>query len=162
MPSFKDANSREWLVSIDGPKIKEVRKELGIDLGALDGKAYEAMVDDPVLLVDALWLIVRSQALPKGVTDVSFGESLVGEAIERATAALTDAIEEFMPEKKRVLVRTLAKRNQATRNLAMAEVMANMTDPEMTEKMQTAMRTEIKNRFENLLARFGNATGSQA
>ena len=89
MSTFKDNSGREWSVNLDGPTIREVRK-LGIDLAAVDGSASEKLRDDPVLLVDSLWVICRAQAQAVRVTDSDFGKSLVGDAIEFATEALID------------------------------------------------------------------------
>jgi hypothetical protein len=98
MPSFKDTNGKEWSVKIDAPKIREVRSICSLDLVAQDGSAFQKLADDVVLLVDTLWVLCREQA--NGVTECSL--ALVGDAIEAAAKALTDAMLDFLEVKKRM------------------------------------------------------------
>jgi hypothetical protein len=100
--SFTDNKARAWNVAIDAPAIKRVRKELEVDL--LDAGLLKRLSDDPVLLVDLLWVLVSPQAGTIGVTDEDFGRSLAGDAIDHATRAFLDALLEFLPGQKRRLM----------------------------------------------------------
>ena len=79
---FTDSKGRKWVASIDVPTVKELKAELGVDLlELLDGKAdvLQKLIDNPVLFVDALYIICREQCEKVKVTDIDFGRGLVGE-----------------------------------------------------------------------------------
>ena len=82
MPAFTDTLKREWLITIDAPKIQAVRGECQIDLAGIDGQAFQKLHDDPYLLVNVLWVLCRQQR--PDVNATQFGEGLVGDPIEQA------------------------------------------------------------------------------
>lgn len=157
---FKDANSREWQVKLDAPKISEVRKECGIDLAALDGNTFDRLNNDPVVLVNVLWVLVRGQN--SGTTDVQFGESLVGDPIDSATEALLSAITDFFPSRKRSLLRSLTDKQTAVSQKAMELAMAKINDPALEANLLAAMEERLTKDLENLLTGLRNATDSPA
>jgi hypothetical protein len=162
VPTFKDANGREWLVKLDGPKIGEVRKLLGVDLAATDGSASEKLRDDPVLLVDTLWVVCRGQAAAGGVSSAQFGEALVGDPIETATEALIDAINDFFPSRRREALKTLTAQTKKTREAGMDDAMKMLTDPVLQARIQTAMRMRAEAEIESLLTQLSSATNTPA
>lgn len=162
MPTFKDANGREWLVKLDGPKIGEVRKTCGVDLAAIDGSAAEKLRDDPCLLVDSLWVICKSQAQSQSITSAQFGEALVGDSIEFATEALIDAINDFFPSRRREHLKTLTARMRETREAGLEDAMETLTDPTLQTRIRTAMKEKATREIENLLTQLSSATGSPA
>ena len=86
MQTFRDNAGRTWTVAIDVAAIKRVRSLIGYDLLAvLDGTGTQALVSDPVLLVDVLYALCRPEADRLAVTDEDFGRSMAGDAIEHAT-----------------------------------------------------------------------------
>lgn len=160
MASFKDANEYEWIVKLDGPKIDQVRKACGIDLAAIDGSAAEQLRDDPVLLVNTLWVVCRTQAQSNSITDAKFGEALVGDPIETATEALIDAINDFFPSRRRVMLKTLTAQMRETREAGMADAMETLTDPTLKTRIRTAMKEKATKEIDNLLTQLSSATGS--
>ncbi len=162
MPAFKDAAGREWLVKLDGPKIRDVRKEVGIDLAAVDGSAAEKLRDDPVLLVDSLWVICRSQAQTAGVTSQQFGEGLVGDPIETATDALIEAINDFFPSRRREAMKTLTAKMKETREAGMEDALETLTNPDLMPRIRTAMKEKAQKEIDNLLIQLSSATESPA
>jgi len=160
MATFKDTNGRSWTLSLDGPKIKRIRDACGIDLGAIDGKAYERMDADPTLLVDVLWLLCEKEAKEAGVTDEQFGMALVGDAIDEATEAVLDAITDFFPKRRRELLKALAAQNKATSNAAMNSLMAKIGDPELVKKIQATMEANLDAEIKRVLTQLSPATNS--
>jgi hypothetical protein len=160
MSTFKDNAGREWTVALDGPTIREVRKACGVDLAAVDGSASEKLRDDPVLLVDSLWVICRAQALAARVTDAEFGKALVGDAIEFATEALIEAINDFFPSRRREALKTLTARMKETREAGMEDALELLTNPETQSKVRTAMKQNAQKEIDNLLTRLSSATES--
>lgn len=110
MKSFKDTAGRNWQVAINVGSIKRVRDQAEIDLTTvLDPKAnlLERLSNDPVLLVDVLWILVAPQAEKLGVSDEQFGEGLGGDALEAATTAFLEALADFFPSGRRRVLRDL-------------------------------------------------------
>jgi hypothetical protein len=142
VPSFKDTNGREWIIKLDAPKIRDVRQECHVDLIAVDGVAFQQLADDPVLLVDALWVLCRAQA--GGITPTQFGEALVGDAITAATDALLAAILDFTPTRQRTILQTLSAKNARMREMGLAQVMAELNDPTLEAKLLAKQQAEIR------------------
>lgn len=158
MPVFRMLG-KEWQVTLDAPKIKAVRQSLeGFDI--LDDEAFAKLANDPVSLVDVLWVLCRQQADGAGLSPDKFGESLVGDAIDDATKALIDARVDFFPAGKRSLLRSLAdkqaKVDEAAKNLAMAE----LNDPNLEAKILEATKRQMRARIDNLLTSLSSATSS--
>ncbi|TXH55091.1 MAG: hypothetical protein E6Q97_09510 [Desulfurellales bacterium] len=112
--SFKDAAGRDWQVHVTVGTIKRVRDSLQVDLGRLFDdqlKPLDALLSDPVKLVDVLYVAVKPDADRLGVTDAMFGESLIGDVLERAGEALVGAAIDFQPnaEWRKVLTSTVAQ-----------------------------------------------------
>ena len=156
MPAFKDTNGHEWLVKLDGPKIREVRQACNVDLGALDGSVFDRLDRDPVLLVDVLWVLCRGQA--NGITDVQFGEALVGDPIEAATKALVDAVTDFFPSRKRLLLRSLADKQAALVEKGTALALAKLNDPTLEDRLLAATEARMTRELEQLLTGPSSAT----
>jgi hypothetical protein len=152
MPTFKDTHGKEWLVKLDGPKIRDVRKACDVDLGSLDGEAFSRLDRDPVLLVDVLWILCRGQN--NGVTDVEFGEALVGDPIEAATTALIDAVTDFFPTRKRLLLRSLADKQAAVTAKGTELALAKINDPALENRLLQAAEAKMTRELETLLSQW--------
>jgi hypothetical protein len=150
MPSFKDANGREWLIKLDGPKIKEVRAECGVDFASLDGNTFQRLESDPCLLVDVLWVICRSQSAIN-TTPANFGEAMVGDPIEAATQALLEAIADFFPARKRLLLRSLAAKQTAVMQKGLDLALAKLNDPALEATLVQAMESQMTKELTSLL-----------
>lgn len=151
MQSFKDGNGKEWIVSLDGPTIREVRKLVGIDLAATDGSASERLYNDPVVLVDSLWVVCRKQAGTAGVTSEQFGAALVGDPIDDATKALIEAINDFFPKRRREAMQALTARMTETREAGMEDALEILLDPQTKEQIRGAMKVKAQTEIQNLL-----------
>ena len=110
MRSFVDNKGRQWTVTINVSTIKRVRALCNVDLYSLveatpEGKAdfslLERLSQDPVLLVDVLFVICKQDADLRGVSDEEFGESMTGDTIEKAAEVFLDELVDFFPEVRR-------------------------------------------------------------
>ncbi len=160
MASFKDKNGKEWILALDAPTIKAVRSACTVDLAGLDGAAYEALVNDAVLLVDVLWVICREQAQRDGVTDVQFGRALVGDAIEAATSAMLESIADFFQGKKKELLVAIAAKNAKLREIGVAVALAKLNDPELEKQIVAGMEAQMDQTILDQLTRFKKPTDS--
>lgn len=124
---FRDGRGREWAIAIDAPTIKAVRRDCEVDLASLDDGVFGRIGEDPVLLVDVLWCLVRGQHADVG--DEDFGRALnSGEVIEAATKALAEAIVDFFPPRKRSLLRFLANRSETIQAAIAESLTADQTE----------------------------------
>lgn len=114
MRIFKDNKGRSWEIVLNVHQMKRVRAVLGVDLvnvitlereGAVKVDLIDRIANDPCLLVDILCVLTEKQAEGYGVTDVEFGESLAGDAIEDATTAFLDELVDFFPGAKRLFLK---------------------------------------------------------
>lgn len=161
MKVFRDRLGRDWKLSVTVGTIKRVRDLCGVNLyqiieigktGELDMSLIDRLSGDPVLLVDVLYAVCKPDADARGVSDESFAEGIIGDAIEDAVNALLDEITDFFPEAKR---RALQKALQATRRFADAtkkKLEAVLSDPDLDRRLDSAL--------EKLNDSSGNSPGS--
>lgn len=96
--SFKDTAGRTWDATITVDTVKRVRRLSDVDLLDIvdgDAKLIERLTCDPILLVDTIYLVIKSQADEQSVTDEEFGRAMAGDAIADATMALLRGIADF-------------------------------------------------------------------
>ena len=102
MKTFTDAASRAWEVTVNVGAVRRVRDLLGVDLmDVAGGDLLERLADDPVLLVDVLYVLVKPQADAKGVSDEDFGRGMVGGVLDEAASALMKELLDFFPSAQR-------------------------------------------------------------
>ena len=140
MPSFK-AGGREWLVSVDGPKIRAVRSECGVDLGARDCSQFDRLTSDPLLAEDVLWALCRKDA---GAIDKdTFQGLLSGDVGEAAGNALIEAVIDFFPSQQRTLLLNMLAKNRAVQEAATEAATSRISDPTTLEAMKAAAVREV-------------------
>lgn len=136
MHTFCDTDGRTWAVEINVDAIRRVRGALGIDLlTVLDngGELLARLHDDPVTLVDVLYVVCRPEADRRGVTDEEFGRSMSGDALLQGSEALMQGLVDFFPDarKRATLTKLLAKmRTMADRIIDHAEAVIDAIDPD--------------------------------
>ena len=102
MKTFTDAASRTWEVTVNVGAVRRVRDLLGVDLmDVAGGDLLERLADDPVLLVDVLYVLVKPQADAKSITDEDFGRGMVGGVLDEAASALMKELLDFFPSTQR-------------------------------------------------------------
>jgi hypothetical protein len=146
MSVFKDSKGREWTLKLDAPSITKVREEFdGLDLANLDGSVYLKLTEDVVLLVNVLWVLVRdqAQALSPSVVDIDFGRALVGDCIDNATNALLEAVSNFIPQRKRVLLTAAVREQEKLRQETTERVLARIQDPAMKVRAMDALEQRM-------------------
>ena len=149
MKTFADNTGRVWEVELNIRQMKRVRDILGIDLvnvisagkdGSVSTDTLERVANDPILLVDILWVLCENQAKPSGVTDEDFGSSLAGESIEDATRAFLDELVDFLPGARRLYLRKavdLARKYAKESEEILGTVLES---PEFEERLKTSLK----------------------
>ena len=148
MRQFTDTKERVWDVELNVRQMKRVRDVLGIDLvnviqagkdGAVATDTLDRVANDPILLVDILWVLCEGQAKAAGVTDDDFGSSLAGDSISDATRAFLDELVDFFPGARRLFLKKAVDlaRKYETENLEVLEKALN--SPEFEERLKTSL-----------------------
>ena len=155
MRQFTDTKDRVWEVELNVRQMKRVRDILGIDLvnviqagkdGAVATDTLDRVANDPILLVDILWVLCEGQAKAAGVTDDDFGSSLAGDSISDATRAFLDELVDFFPGARRLFLKKAVDlaRKYETENLEVLEKALN--SPEFEERLKTSLQPPAASR----------------
>ena len=158
MAVFRDAKGRDWTVTVDTTTVKPVREALQVDLLDTTGRTLERLADDPSLLVDVLWVLCRDEAKERGVSDVQFGQALVGDSIDAATNALMEAVTDFFPSRKRDVLRRASAMAERVRQKGTELAMSKIENPDLEAKLLATMEAEMDEKLRTLLSRFDVAT----
>jgi hypothetical protein len=98
--TFNDATGQSWSVAITVSDVKRVKRLLDVNLyGLLDDKfdGFTSLIEDPVALVDVVYVLCQPQADTIGLSDEQFGERFHGDTIESAALAFMEAFRDFCP-----------------------------------------------------------------
>ena len=133
MKTYKDNEGREWQLSVNVGSLKRVKELVGFDLLGDNGDISQSLMElsrNPVLLGDVLYCLCKPQADKREISDIEFGESLAGDAVEQATKALIQEIVDFFPAQKRQRLQTLLGKMEAVeaKALELADVQISKMD----------------------------------
>jgi hypothetical protein len=177
MPTFKDANDREWTIRLDAPTVLRIRaatcdqehcKHLqgsgctGVDLVDLSGDTQMKLHRDVCLLVNTLYLLCEPEAQKFGISDEQFGASLVGDAISRATLAMDEAIAFFFPVETREILKAVTAKDEQVKKLGLQMALDRINDPKLVEDFMATLESQLNDTLKNLLTPSNSATSSQA
>lgn len=136
MPKFIDKEKREWVVNIDIPIAREIRRRLDVNiLDMSDG--LSAVSEDPILFCDVLYLLCESQADRLSMNDVEFGKMLQGETLGLAGEAYQEALILFSPPRKGAILKGL-KDSAEDMEKALQEVATDKM-PSMVQRAKQAI-----------------------
>jgi hypothetical protein len=96
MAKFKDKNGREWQVNFTVGVMRDVKRELGVDLLGPEPVTGAAGIFQNIgTLIDVAWLAARDQA--GTVTDEEFGRALDAESVLSLQRAVVEGLVDFFP-----------------------------------------------------------------
>lgn len=130
MHSFKDKAGREWKVEANFGSYARVKAATGVKLYDIATEDRQSLVQltDAFTLGSVIWSMIEPQAEARGLTPEQFYESVDGQVLNDAYAALIDEMIFFCPTRQRkVLQMAAAKAREAD---AKAD---QMVDAEMVE-----------------------------
>lgn len=155
MAIFTDGLDRKWDIRIDVPTIKKMR-EYDMDVTRMfdDGmKHLVRLAEDPVLLVDTLWLVCESQAKGKGIDEESFGRGLFGDSLSEALRALQEGtVDFFQNPKRRETLREVLRKIEDGANAA--------TDLGATEASKALKALSVDDLASQIVSELGERSGS--
>lgn len=137
MATFRDNQNREWVLEIDVPLARRIRQEMAVDILNLDLQDEQSGLNrvsrDPILFVEALYLLCQAQCEKRRIDPDDFGRSLKGDALGEALDAFTEALSDFSPPRQRKFLQTANA--TANRLLETLTGMAETRVPDALEKL---------------------------
>ena len=160
MSSFKDTKDREWIIDVDIPIAKTIKRNLKIDLmGAIDGSLFNQLASDYLLIYDLLYALCQDQADRRKIDEIEFAKALDGTAIEAGWAAVCEALVGFFPHEKRSILRDALEQRRKFESIALETASQAINDPEVEEEMRRAMTAENE-RLKQHLKKLGDLSTS--
>lgn len=152
--TFTDSLQRKWTINIDLGARNRVRSLVAFDIFDVDNPAeLMRLSDDPVLMVDVLYALLKPQCDKLNLDDMSFAEGMDGYAIasgyECYEAALIVFFQQAAPTKGRVLVGRIEKMRSVlprVEEMAIQQLDSEEMDQAITAKLQEAdddIRSEL-------------------
>jgi hypothetical protein len=130
---FQDLTGKTWRVALTVGKARAVKARLGVNLLAVGDQAANPLVrlaDDPQALCEVLWALVNPDWPAPCGDQEAFWNAVDDSVLERATAALTEALLGFFRPGRRAVVRAALELQAKTEaNLARQISAMDASDP---------------------------------
>jgi len=140
MACFTDSEGRQWGLRVDVSALRRVKSRLGINLvDVVGGETLSRLANDPVLLVDVLFVLVEPQAQSRGVDAEAFGAAITGDVLDEATAALLEALADFFPSRKAAVLRRLIAASRRHEETILAEAERMLASGEVDDLIRRAI-----------------------
>lgn len=158
MASFQIEDGTRLTVEVDTVVIEQLREDPGVDLAAVfTSDVLQRIHNDPVLLVNTLYVCCKRSCEKAEISDEDFGRQLAkGESIAAATACLLEAIVNFTPPQRRpALMAAIAKIDEIEKKeseLAIERINSPAIDKILTAQHQSLMN-ELDDQAEQLQAK---------
>ena len=137
MKTFTDNAGRIWNISVTVDAVKRVRSLLDVDLmDAAGGKLIQELSENPILLCDVIYCIVKPQADKESVSDEDFGRAMAGDTIDQATTAFLEELIDFFPCRKRGMLKKVLAKLKNLEAIAAEVVSKKLDSPELEEQMR--------------------------
>lgn len=150
---------RRWNVAISVLTLKQVKNILGVNLsdvididtkGRPKADLLGRIAGDPVLLIDILYVICKSQADERNMTSEQFGEMFTtGEMIEAATDAFMNGILNFLPPTKRLVMQKILSIASRNTEKIRQEAEKILNDPKTDAELDKIWNEQFTNTLES-------------
>lgn len=139
LPTFKDAEGREWRFTPSLGLFDAILEATGVDLipDGNDVSAAMALPTNRRKLSDALWAAIKSQA--GEVTRAQFNDRLNGDVLTDGWGALLDAIVFFTPIQKREEVKAAIELQAAVGEQSVKAAVETMKSEETNQVIREAI-----------------------
>jgi len=142
MSSFNDKDGQEWLIEITVGTVREVKKLTKLDLMELASERSNTLAmlyEDAETLVNVLYVICKSQAEERGISDEDFGCMFSGAAVQEATEALIEGLIDFFPPRRREVLRKAIDKILELEAAALRKAEADIEAMDADEVMEKAL-----------------------
>lgn len=141
MPTFEDAEGRDWRVEFDGLILDDVLTETGIDLADISSGGLAKINEHVSSLVRVLCVLCRDQFTEKKLTAKEFAKAIRGDAITGAVTAVLGAAAAFFPKSVwSEMESRLADQKKLTEAWTRLQpLLRKLNEPDVPEAVQTAV-----------------------
>jgi hypothetical protein len=146
MKTFADNAGRTWAITVNVSAVKRVRDLLQVNILEIadqKGKLLERLVEDPCLLCDILFCLVKPEAEAKGISDEDFGKALGGDVLDQAADALLTEIADFFPKGRREVLRRIVEKLTVLQQKASALALTKLDDPRLDAELEREMTAAL-------------------
>ena len=151
MRSFTDNQGRSHELSVNHTSIKRVKSVLDVDLlTAVGGDMIERLATEPMLLVDVVYVLCKPRLDELGISDEQFGESMAGDAIDGATAALLGDLVDFFPQRQRAMLNKAIEKYHTLADKTMDLAATKLDDPRMEAKLLQKLERDLDQAIQDL------------
>ena len=160
-PSFTDALERRWTFEIETETIKRLRSSIDVDLLSIfeaESTLLKRLATDQILLVDTISLILSAEIERRKLSARDFAKGLVGDAIDRATDALIEAIGFFSPRHQREILNSLWRQQKGANQQIADKIQA--ASPKMATVINQKIDQAIATVLDDLSAQAPKTSGS--
>lgn len=160
MATFKDNRDQEWEINLIAPLAEKIRADCDPNFLRNDDEVdntYLRLAGDPVLLCRVIFLLCAVQRQQRNLSEEDFYMQIVGNAIDRATDALLEAMFQFTPKRTRVILEAFAAQGDLQQE-AIEKAAAKIKDPKMREKLLAQLELKIDASAEEILTRLDGTT----
>ena len=160
VPAWKDRDGRKWSTLISVTTIARVKEATGVNLlDIVEGKLLPRFLDDPLLLVDVLYVVSKSQADERSVSKDAFGDLFVGDVTVDAMQALVQGLLDFFPSDRRAMIGRLWKATERAQSEAVKMAADKLDSPLIEQALEGAIR-KASDEIDQQLRQFGEASTS--
>lgn len=142
MAIFTDATGESWTIEISVDEIRQLRKEINVDLLSLlddHGLLLRKLAADPILLVDVISILCTDQIKRRQLDERAFAKRLVGYGLEAALDCLIEAIANFTPPRQGAVIRQMWQKTTDLNQRAMDRLTTKLQSPELTRQLDAKM-----------------------
>lgn len=157
-PAWQDREGRKWPTTISVTTIARVKEATGVNLlEIVEGKLLPRFLDDPLLLVDVLYVVCKPQADERSVSKDAFGDLFVGDVTVEAVQSLVRGLLDFFPSDRRAMIERLWKATERAQGEAVKMATDKLNSPLIDQALTGAIR-KASNEIDQQLRQFGEAS----
>ena len=120
MSTFKDANGREWRITITGYEMRELELQ---KMPIASVEDIGEVIDSPGKLVEILHLICQDKIEERKLTRKEFLRGFSGDCLSESRDAFIEAYTNFIPSKQGLVMKALYQKALETESKAIAETL---------------------------------------
>lgn len=137
MKSFKDLNGRQWIVQINYSARQRVKALVNLDL--FDPSVFDRLGDDPGLILEVLYAVCQEQAEKDSIRLEQFADAIAGDPLDAAQEALTEALFDFFPQRRREALRKMYAAAKQMQEKALQLIEQKIDSGELLERLQQTL-----------------------
>lgn len=144
MPRFPDKLGQTWDLLIDVDAVEQVRSKLNLDLMKIDKPEGKAIFEDQVTFVHVLYVLCEEQAEKRQINERAFAKGFNGDTFDAAVDALIEAIADFFPKHRRMILQKSAEKTRELQDQAsvkVAQALESLDLDKLAKLIQSDQRT---------------------